>query len=165
MKFWSVTAPSPNNLIRGLASTGLILLATLSASYAAEPDSPAATKPQGAAAPKPALPTPAAKPALPAPAAKIKPKPQETAECIRIGQRVIAALAREDTGAASQFFNFYSAFKCSQTHLEQAFGCLASLQEANPGLSNPTQEQVTQCWKDPTVTPKVQPPQPTEAPH
>jgi hypothetical protein len=127
--------------------------------------------PQPAAAPAPANPAPVAKPApaLAAPnPAQAKPavaaKPggaQLPVECVRTGQRVIAALARDDSGTAGQFHDFYVAFKCPPQRLAQAFGCLVNLQTANPGLSNPSPEQVTQCWDEPV--PASKPPSPASA--
>ena len=118
------------------------------------------TKP---AAPSPEAPNPA--PAkLPPP---VKPKPKtapEPAECVRTGQRVIAALARDDSGAANEFHNFYIAFKCPPQHLAQAFGCLVGLQTQHPNISNPSAEQVTQCWEDPSTIPEVKPPPSEPAP-
>ena len=86
--------------------------------------------------------------------------PTVPAECVRTGQRVIAALARDDSGAAGQFYAFYDAFDCARPHLAQAFGCLVKLQSANPGLSNPSPEQVNQCWDNPasaSIAPIAQP--------
>lgn len=80
------------------------------------------------------------------------------AECVRTGQRVIAALARDDTGAANQFFAFYNTFKCSQPHLAQAFGCLVKFQAANPAIANPSSDVVKSCWDDPLTLPKAPPP-------
>jgi hypothetical protein len=76
---------------------------------------------------------------------------------------VIAALARDDSGAANEFHNFYIAFKCPPQHLAQAFGCLVGLQTQHPNISNPSAEQVAQCWEDPTTIPEVKP-QPEPAP-
>ncbi len=173
MKFWSVITPPASRAVPRLATIGLVVLAAWPASYAMAEDAP---KPAAAATPaatpeataiKPEKPTQPAKPENLAPNPEkispvLKPKAKPapivgTAECVRTGQRVIAALARDDSGTASQFHNFYAAFKCSQQHLAQAFGCLVNLQLANPGLSNPSQEQVTQCWEDPAVIPKVHP--------
>ena len=86
------------------------------------------------------------------------------AECVRTGQRVISALARDDSGAAGQFYSFYAAFDCSKSHLAQAFGCLVKLQNANPGLSNPSPEQVKQCWENPAAVPTASPVQPSSNP-
>jgi hypothetical protein len=107
--------------------------------------------------------TPAGKTEL-APGAKGRAKPAQKAtvpsppECQRIGQRVIAALARDDSGSALQFHTFYTAFNCSAQELTQAFGCLVNLQTAVPSLSSPTPQQVAQCWADPTTLPEVAPP-------
>ena len=170
MKLCSVATPRAVYRLPGLVGLGLIALAAMPFPCAsAEPSAtatPAKTEATPASSPaKP--PAPSAKPA--AEAAKVvepakavvssKPAaPSAPAECVRTGQRVIAALARDDTGAATQFFAFYNAFKCSPTHLTQAFACLVKLQAANPGLSNPSPEQVGQCWEDPAVIPKVLPP-------
>ncbi len=86
------------------------------------------------------------------------------AECARTGQRVVAALARDDTGAASQFFSFYNAFKCPPAHLSQAFGCLVKFQAANPAISNPSPDAVSQCWSDPSALPSVPPAPPRPVP-
>jgi hypothetical protein len=160
MKFSSVALPRAAHGLCGLAGLGLVVLAAMptSAALAGEKDA------QPAAAP--ANPAPAAKPA-PAPAAPAPAKPAPTAkpasaalpvECVRTGQRVAAALARDDSGTAGQFHNFYVAFKCPPQRLAQAFGCLVNLQAANPGLTNPSPEQVTQCWDDPVPVPKTPPP-------
>lgn len=148
MKSRSVAPTRAIKSIRSLAGTSLVLLATLQAAsvLAAEPAS-AQTKAE------------AAKAAKPKSAVSTGP-----IECVRLGQRVIAALARDDSGAANQFHNFYTAFKCSPQHLAQAFGCLVNLQAANPGLSNPLPEHVKQCWDDPATIPKVQQPQPPAEP-
>jgi hypothetical protein len=173
MKFWSVTTPPASRIIiGGFASLGLVVLAAMPVSYAVAEDAP---KPAAATAAKsePSAPkqpaavaaksdAPSAKSAKPVQPAKAKAKPATnvgTAECVRTGQRVIAALARDDSGAASQFHTFYTAFMCSPQHLAQAFGCLVNLQSAHPGLSNPTPEQVTQCWEDPLEMPAVLPQQ------
>ncbi len=95
------------------------------------------------------------------PAPKTDPGPPE---CMRVGQRVIAALARDDSGAARQFYDFYTAFKCPPQHLPRAFGCLVALQTTNPSLASPSPEHVTQCWEDPSTVPVVQPPPPATAP-
>ena len=162
MKFWSVAMPRAKS-IHNIAGAGLVLFASWSAvdAYAEEAAKPPAAA-QPAAPAKPIQPVAAA-----APSAKPKPKPAapaEPPECVRTGQRVVAALARDDSGAASQFHNFYAAFKCPPQRLALAFGCLVNLQTANPGLSNPTPEQVTQCWTDPATLPKVEAPKPPEAP-
>lgn len=142
MKFWSVNLPRAKNVC-GFAS-GLVLLAAV-------PMADADAAPTDAPAKLAQLSSQSAK-------AKAKPAaPSEPAECVRTGQRVIAALARDDSGAASQFHNFYVAFKCPPHRLAQAFGCLVNLQAANPGLNNPSPEQVAQCWDDPATLPKVQP--------
>jgi len=168
MKFWSVTTPPASRVILRLVNIGLVVLMSMPASTVVAEDAP---KPTATTAAKPettaANPAPPAKPeglapnpAKTAQAVKPKAKPANAmgvAECVRTGQRVIAALARDDSGAASQFQTFYNAFKCSPQHLAKAFGCLVNLQAANPGLSNPSQEQVTQCWEDPTEIPKVHP--------
>jgi vacuolar-type H+-ATPase subunit I/STV1 len=86
------------------------------------------------------------------------------AECVRTGERVIAALSRDDAGAANQFFNFYNTFKCSQPHLAQAFGCLVKFQTTNPAIANPSVEAIKQCWDDPSSLPKAPPPVATPAP-
>lgn len=105
---------------------------------------------------------PAAKTSKAAPPAKPHPKFQGSAECVRTGQRVIAALARDDSGAAEQFHTFYTAFKCPPQHLAQAFGCLVALQTQHPNISNPSPEQVTQCWEDPATIPAVKPEPPVQ---
>jgi hypothetical protein len=154
MKFWSVTAPPARRAIRGLATLGLVMLAATPVSNVLAGDAP---KPSVATASKPDA-QPAPHQPLPA---KAKAKPATvsgTSECVRTGQRVIAALARDDSGAANQFHTFYMAFKCSPQHLAHAFGCLVNLQTAHPGLSNPSPEQVTECWEEPSEIPKVQPP-------
>jgi hypothetical protein len=161
MKFWSVTTPPARRAAGGLATLGLIMLAATPAAHVLAGDAP---KPPVAATSKPdAQPaTHQARPATPSLPAKAKAKPANavsgTAECVRTGQRVIAALARDDSGAANQFHTFYMAFKCSPQHLAHAFGCLVNLQAAHPGLSNPSPEQVTECWEEPSEMPKVQPP-------
>jgi hypothetical protein len=154
MKFWSVNTPPARRAILGLALFGLVMLAATPVSNVLAEDAP---KPPAAAASKPDAP-PATKQARLALPAKAKAKPATvlgTAECVRTGQRVIAALARDDSGAANQFHTFYMAFKCSPQHLAHAFGCLVNLQAAHPGLSNPSPEQVTECWEEPSEIPKV----------
>lgn len=165
MKLSKVAAPCGSQTIRGLAGLGLTVLALLAAVSAQAED---AAKPAPAAAPAKAAPAavaakPAATPAAPKPVAT-KPAPVMPAECVRTGQRVIAALARDDTGAASQFHAFYVNFKCSPTQLAQAFGCLVNLQTANPSVANPAPEHVSQCWNDPATVPKVAPPPPPPQP-
>jgi len=168
MKFCRVTTPSVNNAILGLVKIGLFVLMLVPASIVVADNAPntpsaSAAKPETTAT-NPVKPAPVVKTVSTIPAANVasnqtKPssvaRPKAKPECVRTGQRVIAALARDDSGAASQFHTFYSAFNCSSAHLAQAFGCLVNLQTANPGLSNPTLEQVTQCWDDPTVIPKI----------
>lgn len=149
MHFWSI-APSRHRRFTG---AGLVLLAGLVA-QSAWAENAAGAKPQAAAS----------APAKAAPPAKPKPKFTGPAECLRTGQRVVAALARDDSGAASQFFTFYTAFKCPPAHLAQAFGCLVGLQTKNPTISNPSPEQVAQCWDDPSTIPEVKPPQPETPP-
>jgi hypothetical protein len=152
MNLRSVATPRAAHRSCGLAGLGLIVLAAMPFSNAAaDPPADPAAKPAAEAA-KPADP--------PTKQAKQSAAPAAPAECVRTGQRVIAALARDDTGAASQFFAFYNAFKCAPPHLAQAFACLVKLQAANPGLSNPSPEQVAQCWNDPATVPKVLPPPP-----
>jgi hypothetical protein len=153
-----------NESIRGLAGMGLAALAIAAAlpASAQEPAKPPAAQEQAA--------TPATARPAPKLAAEAKGKPAAKpahiapAECVRTGQRVIAALARDDTGAATQFFAFYNAFKCSQPHLIQAFGCLVKLQAANPSISNPSPDLVNQCWGDPSSIPEVPPPPPPAEP-
>ena len=170
MKSWSVAITRAKS-IHTIAGAGLVLFTSLSAvnAYAEEPAKPPAAAPAPAVAAQPAAPAkPTPQPAaVVAQATKTKSKPAapaEPPECVRTGQRVIAALARDDSGAASQFNTFYVAFKCPPQHLAQAFGCLVNLQTANPGLNNPTPEQVTQCWSDPSTLPKVEAPKPPETP-
>lgn len=151
MQCWSITSLRD----RRLSSAGLALLVGLAGPSAWAEDA-AGAKPQAA--------PPVSTPAKAAPAAKPAPKPVGPAECVRTGQRVIAALARDDSGAASQFFTFYTAFKCPPQHLAQAFGCLVGLQTKNPSISNPSPEQVAQCWADPSTIPEVKPPQPETPP-
>ena len=91
-------------------------------------------------------------------APKAKPKMTGPVECIRTGQRTIAALARDDSGAATHFHTFYEAFNCPSSQLAKAFGCLVNLQEKNPSISNPSPEQVEQCWATPSKIPEVAPP-------
>ena len=50
-------------------------------------------------------------------APKAKPKMTGPVECIRTGQRTIAALARDDSGAATHFHTFYEAFNLSLIHI------------------------------------------------
>ncbi len=145
MKFWSVSPPRAGKIIRGFAGLGLVMLTAMQVAPASAQDAEPAK-----AAPAPVKP---AQPVKAKSAAALGP-----AECVRTGQRVIGALARDDSGAASQFHTFYIAFKCSPQHLAQAFGCLVNLQNATPGLSNPSPEQVKQCWDDPSTLPKVAPP-------
>jgi hypothetical protein len=154
MKCWSVAAARTHRRHRALAAAGLALFLGLaqSSAWAEEP----------AAAPAPVKPTAPAKAVQPA-----KPHPKTftgPAECIRTGQRVVAALARDDSGAANQFYTFYTAFKCPTPHLAQAFGCLVGLQTQNPSISNPSPEQVQQCWNDPATIPEVKPAQPETPP-
>jgi hypothetical protein len=167
MKLWCVSKPCAIKRIRRLAGIGLGALAAMQASQAWAEE--AAKPPVAQAQSAQAAPAPAA-PQKPAGAAKAKvsakPAAAAPAECIRTGQRVIAALARDDTGVASQFFTFYTAFKCSQPHLVQAFGCLVKLQMANPAISNPSPDLVNQCWSDPSMLPSLPPsPPPAEPPH
>jgi len=159
MKFCSVTTPPVSKATPSLVKIGLVVLMFLPASMVVADTTPNTT---ASAVAKPE--TTVAKPVSSAPAANAASNQTKTAsavrpkakpECVRTGQRVIAALAREDSGAASQFHTFYTAFSCSPTHLAQAFGCLVNLQTANPGLSNPTPEQVSQCWDEPAVIPKI----------
>jgi hypothetical protein len=149
MKCWSVAAARIHQRRRALTGAGLALFLGLahSSAWAADP-APA----------KPAAPAKAVQPAKP------HPKFTGPAECIRTGQRVIAALARDDSGTANQFYTFYTAFKCPTQHLAQAFGCLVGLQTKNPGISNPSPEQVTQCWDDPATIPEVKPAPQQETP-
>lgn len=79
------------------------------------------------------------------------------AECARVGQRIIAALARDDAGAATQFYYFYNSFRCPPDHVAKAFGCLVNLQMKAPELSNPPPEQVEQCWNEPSKVPNPPP--------
>ena len=171
MKFSSVATPRAIPRLCGWAGVGFVVLAAMSASPALAGDK----DPQPTAAPAPANQAPAAKPAQPpAPAAPnpapvkpvqaAKPGTPLPVECVRTGQRVIAALARDDSGTAGQFHNFYTAFKCPPQHLAQSFGCLVSLQNANPGLTNPSTEQVSQCWDDPAPASKTPTPVPAPAP-
>ncbi len=147
MKSRSLSNPIVLKSIRSLTGLGLVLLTAMpTASVFAEDQAPSPAKTEAPA-----------KPAKAKAAASTGP-----VECVRLGQRVIAALARDDSGAANQFHNFYIAFKCSPQHLAQAFGCLVNLQAANPGLSNPLPEHVKQCWDDPATIPKVQPQPPAE---
>ncbi|MDD5034629.1 MAG: hypothetical protein PHE55_07695 [Methylococcaceae bacterium] len=151
MNFRRVAIPRGNKKIYCLFVFGLAALTAMPAVLAEET--------------VPAKPTALNAPSKPVanPPAKIHvPKPVGPAECVRTGQRVIAALARDDSGAASQFHTFYTAFKCPQQHLAQSFGCLVNLQTANPGLSNPTPEQVKQCWDNPSEIPKEAPPAPAQ---
>ena len=145
MNFWSVFTSLASKNTRGFAGIGLVMLAAAPAAPVFAQDAQPA-----AASAKPATPVKPAQPAKAKSAAALGP-----AECVRTGQRVISALARDDSGAASQFHTFYVAFKCSPQHLAQAFGCLVNLQSVTPGLSNPSPEQVKQCWDDPSVLPKV----------
>lgn len=161
MKFWSVATPLVRNVTVAFGCVGLIALMALPVSPVhaeetakASPASPAKTDAQAAKPAKAAKQVTVNKP-VPVPKLKARPAYQGTAECLRTGQRVIAALARDDSGAASQFHTFYAAFGCSAPHLAQAFGCLVNLQASNPGLSNPSPEQVTQCWESPQETPVV----------
>lgn len=164
MKSWCAHKTCANESIRGLAGAGLTAFALAAAlpAWAEEPAKPAAaqeqapTQPPAHAAQKPAADAKGKAAAKTAFAA--------SPECVRIGQRVIAALARDDTGPATQFFGFYNAFKCSQPHLIQAFGCLVKLQTANPSISNPSADLVNQCWNDPGATPNVPPPPPPAEP-
>ncbi|MGH9894597.1 MAG: hypothetical protein ACREA0_21985 [bacterium] len=132
-----------------LVGVGLILVAGVSGSEAS-----AENEPKPGAGPSKTVPAPKQKPPRKADA-KTNPGPPE---CMRIGQRVIAALARDDSGAAGQFYAFYTAFKCPQQRLSQSFGCLVNLQTTNPSLANPSPEHVAQCWDDPSAVPVVQPP-------
>lgn len=156
----ATTSPTPEAAKPKAKSEPADAPAAASASPAPEAAKPKAKTPTD---------TPAVAAASPAPeATKSKAKPTvvaESAECVRTGQRVIATLARDDSGAASQFYNFYStAFKCPPQKLAQAFGCLVNLQTVNPGLANPSPEQVAQCWNDPATPPRVLPqPQPPAA--
>jgi hypothetical protein len=150
MKCWSVAASRPNRSHRALAGAGLALLVSLSAS---------SVRAENAAGAKAEVSAKAAHPAKP------RAKAAEPAECVRTGKRVIAALARDDSGAANQFHTFYTAFKCPPQHLAQAFGCLVGLQTQHPSISNPSPEQVSQCWEDPATIPEVKPqPQPQPQP-
>lgn len=159
------SCPTANRVAANVVSLCLASLLALNvnaeepAKQAAPAAAPAPTA-QQAAVPAQAA-APAAKTVATTTKAKAKPAaPVEPPECIRTGQRVIAALARDDSGAASQFHKFYEAFRCPPTRLAQAFGCLVNLQEANPGLNNPTPDQVEGCWDDPTTLPKVEAPKP-----
>lgn len=183
MKSRNVASPHAIKGIRGLVGLGLLAFAAMPVSPAfAEKDSQPVAAPAPAVPPAPApapapasvapvakpaptpVPAPAAAPAKPAPAKSVVPAKSVGAslpvECVRTGQHVIAALARDDSGTASQFHNFYVAFKCPPQQLAQAFGCLVKLQTANPGLTNPSPEQVRECWEDPSTLPKVLPPPP-----
>jgi len=173
MKFRNVPAPRTAKRIRGLAGIGLAALALMPLSPAVADDiaKPAAAAQEKASAPTPPPASPkaageakaaAAAKAQAQTAAPAKPAFAAPWECIRTGQRVIAALTRDDTGAASQFFAFYNAFKCPQPHLAQAFGCLVKYQKTNPTIASPAPEVVSQCWDDPAALPRA--PAPTPAP-
>ena len=168
MKFCSVTTLPLSEAIPSLVKIGLVVLMFMPASFVVADNTPNTTAPAAAkpetTATNPVKPAPVTKPVSSIPVANVASNQTKTSspsrlkakpECVRTGQRVIAALAREDSGAASQFHTFYAAFSCSPAHLAQAFGCLVNLQTANPGLSNPTPEQVTECWDEPTVIPKI----------
>lgn len=153
MKLRNVTSPHPVKGILGLVGLGLIAFAAAPISYAAQPkDSQPVAAPAQAA---PAQAAPAATPAKASAPAKSAGATQPV-ECVRTGQRVIAALARDDSGTASQFHAFYTAFKCPPQQLAQAFGCLVKLQAATPSLTNPSAEQVAACW-DEAIQAKAQP--------
>ena len=164
MKFWR-SAPPASSVTLGLSALGFILLTAMPlcsalAEDASKPNTPAQAKPESQAG-KTAKSEGIVSKAGQAVKSKAKaPVISGSAECVRTGQRVIAALARDDSGAASQFHTFYTAFKCSPQNLALSFGCLVNLQKANPGLSNPSQEQVSQCWEQPSEIPKVLPPPP-----
>lgn len=181
MKSRSVAIPRAANRLHGLAGLGFVMLAAMPVSLAFADPVPApaanqapaakpalaapATPPSTPATPHPAqpeaTPAPAATPAKAAPAKA--PASAKSAgaslpiECVRTGQHVIANLARNDSGTANQFHNFYVAFKCPPQHLAQAFGCLVKWQTVNPG-ANPSEEKVKECWEDPATPPKPQPP-------
>jgi hypothetical protein len=144
MKSRNIPFHRANHWVRGLAGIGLAGLAVLSAPFVLADNAPKATAPAKAVQPS-------------TPGSKISPWPTE---CDRMGQRIIAALVRDDPGAANQFFNFYTAFKCPPQQLAKSFGCLVKLQNANPDLTNPSPEQVAQCWVDPSTTPEIKPPAP-----
>lgn len=159
MKLWSVAGARAGKRIAHVVLLGLALCLSAYAmpSWAEEIlelDAPAPAKPKKARI--------AAGKAKGAAKAAAK-GPVTSPECTRTGHRVIAALARDDSGAALQFHTFYAAFKCPAQHLAHAFGCLVNLQTAVPNLSNPSPQQVAACWEDPATPPKAPPP-PAEPP-
>ena len=170
MKFWSVSTPPTSSVSLGLSVLSFIILAAMPltpsmAEDAAKPAAPTAVKPDSQpAATKSA---PSSKPENPASksAQSSKPKAKQpgalvSAECERTGKRVVAALARDDSGAASQFYTFYTAFKCSPQALASAFGCIVNLQKDKPDVYNPKPEEINQCWEQPSVIPKDLPENP-----
>ena len=159
MMLWRLSLPR-SKTIRNAISAGAALACLSAVTAYAEENPPAASAPAETSAAPPANSAKTAQPI--AKPAKAKPAlPAEPPECVRTGQRVITALARDDSGAATQFHKFYEAFKCPAPRLTQAFRCLVNLQTANPGLTNPTPEQVTQCWRNPATLPRVEAPKPS----
>ena len=154
MNFWKAALLRTRTSPRGHARIGIGVLAMLSATPTlAEPPPPEIASPSQAAVL-----------ARPDPLRKLRIKsPADLPECVRTGQRVIGALARDDSSAANQFFAFYLAFKCPPEHLAQAFGCLVELQASAPNLANPSPDHIAQCWDNPTTPPPPPPPPPEPA--
>jgi len=160
---WRLSLPR-SKAIRNAIGAGAALACLSAVTAYAEETPPAASVPAETSATPPANSAKTAQP-MAKPAKAKAALPAEQPECIRTGQRVITALARDDSGAATQFHKFYEAFKCPEPRLTQAFRCLVNLQTANPGLTNPTPEQVAQCWQNPAALPRVEAPKPsTKAP-
>jgi hypothetical protein len=153
MNFWQAILHGIKVRLRGHVGVGIGLLAMLPATQSlAEPPPPEIASPSQAAVLS-----------RPDPLRKLRIKsPADLPECERTGQRVIGALARDDSGAANQFYGFYTAFKCPPDHLAQAFGCLVELQASAPNLASPSPDHVAQCWDNP-MTPPPPPPPPEPA--
>jgi len=131
---------------------GLSLLAWLSCAWGEDEPRRGEAAAKQAAGSRQDAPIPAAPPpqeAQPAPAAA----PTWPPECVRTGERVIGALARDDTGVAEQFHAFYRAFRCPELQLARAFGCLVQFQDRAEDLTNPGPEEISACWRDPATVP------------
>lgn len=77
--------------------------------------------------------------------------PAGNPECVWLGRRVVALLARDDTDGAFRNLELYDRFGCPGPHIQATFRCVIRQGSAEAGSQQAIDARVHACWLNPSA--------------
>jgi hypothetical protein len=84
-------------------------------------------------------------------AARLVNGPAGNPECVWLGRRVVALLAREETESAHRHLELYDRFGCPGPHIQTSFRCVIRQGASGPDAEQALPARVHACWLNPSA--------------